>query len=393
MDERQDTTVEALMEHLIEHGPNDMATVFARAFELAMQIERERFLGAGRYERTPGRQGYANGYKPKRIDTPAGTVSVRVPKTADHDGQPFYPQSLERGRRSVRAVMLAVAEMYVKGVSTREAEAVMREFGIESLSSSQVSRAAKLLDDELAAWRNRPLGEIKYLILDARYEKMRHGGIVRDAAVLSAIGIGPDERRRVLGVSVALSEAEVHWRAFLESLQARGLRGVQYIVSDDHAGLRAARRAVFGGATWQRCQFHLAQNAIHHAPNLAVRKRIGAELREIWNAASLAKAETSLAELVTEYRDTAPKLAAWLEDNVPEGLTFFTLPKHHRRRMRTSNPMERSVQQELKRRTVKVRVFPNEAALERLVSAVLVEIDDKWAADTKAYIKWECLDA
>ena len=393
MDERQDTTVEALMEHLIEHGPNDMATVFARAFELAMQIERERFLGAGRYERTPGRQGYANGYKPKRIDTPAGTVSVRVPKTADHDGQPFYPQSLERGRRSVRAVMLAVAEMYVKGVSTREAEAVMREFGIESLSSSQVSRAAKLLDDELAAWRNRPLGEIKYLILDARYEKMRHGGIVRDAAVLSAIGIGPDERRRVLGVSVALSEAEVHWRAFLESLQARGLRGVQYIVSDDHAGLRAARRAVFGGATWQRCQFHLAQNAIHHAPNLAVRKRIGAELREIWNAASLAKAETSLAELVTEYRDTAPKLAAWLEDNVPESLTAFTLPKHHRRRMRTSNPMERSVQQELKRRTVKVRVFPNEAALERLVSAVLVEIDDKWAADTKAYIKWECQDA
>ena len=393
MDERQDTTVEALMEHLIEHGPNDMATVFARAFELAMQIERERFLGAGRYERTPGRQGYANGYKPKRIDTPAGTVSVRVPKTADHDGQPFYPQSLERGRRSVRAVMLAVAEMYVKGVSTREAEAVMREFGIESLSSSQVSRAAKLLDDELAAWRNRPLGEIKYLILDARYEKMRHGGIVRDAAVLSAIGIGPDERRRVLGVSVALSEAEVHWRAFLESLQARGLRGVQYIVSDDHAGLRAARRAVFGGATWQRCQFHLAQNAIHHAPNLAVRKRIGAELREIWNAASLAKAETSLAELVTEYRDTAPKLAAWLEKNVPESLTVFTLPKHHRRRMRTSNPMERSVQQELKRRTVKVRVFPNEAALERLVSAVLVEIDDKWAADTKAYIKWECQDA
>ena len=393
MDERQDTTVEALMEHLIEHGPNDMATVFARAFELAMQIERERFLGAGRYERTPGRQGYANGYKPKRIDTPAGTVSVRVPKTADHDGQPFYPQSLERGRRSVRAVMLAVAEMYVKGVSTREAEAVMREFGIESLPSSQVSRVAKLLDDELAAWRNRPLGEIKYLILDARYEKMRHGGIVRDAAVLSAIGIGPDERRRVLGVSVALSEAEVHWRAFLESLQARGLRGVQYIVSDDHAGLRAARRAVFGGATWQRCQFHLAQNAIHHAPNLAVRKRIGAELREIWNAASLAKAETSLAELVTEYRDTAPKLAAWLEKNVPESLTVFTLPKHHRRRMRTSNPMERSVQQELKRRTVKVRVFPNEAALERLVSAVLVEIDDKWAADTKAYIKWECQDA
>ena len=304
-------------------APADIATVFGRAFELAMQIERERFLRAGPYERTAERQGYANGYKPKRIDTPAGTVTVDVPKTAGHDGAPFYPQSLERGRRSVRAVMLAVAEMYIKGVSTREVEAVMREFGIESLSSSQVSRAAKLLDDELEAWRSRPLGEIRYLILDARYEKMRHGGVVRDAAVLSAIGIGPDERRRVLGVSVALSEAEVHWRAFLESLQARGMRGVDYVVSDDHAGLRAARRAVLGGATWQRCQFHLARNAIHHAPSFAIRKRIGAELRGVWNAASLAKAETALAELVATYRDTAPKLAAWLEESVPEGLAVF----------------------------------------------------------------------
>ena len=222
---------------------------------------------------------------------------------------------------------------------------------------------------------------------------MRHGGVVRDAAVLSAVGIGPDERRRVLGVSVALSEAEVHWRAFLESLQARGLRGVEYVVSDDHAGLRAARRAVLGGATWQRCQFHLARSAVHHAPNLAIRKRIGVELREVWTAGSLAKAETALAELVGTYRDTAPRLATWLEENVPEGLAVFSLPERHRRRLRTSNPMERAVQQELKRRTSKVRVFPNDASLERLVSAVLVEIDDKWAADTKAYIKWECQDA
>jgi putative transposase len=393
MDRQKDTTVEALLEHLIEHGPGDIATVFARAFELAMQIERERFLGAGIYERTAGRQGYANGYKPKRIDTPAGTVTVQVPKTAGHVGEPFYPHSLERGRRSVRAVMLAVAEMYIKGVLTREAEAVMREFGIESLPSTQVSRATKLLDEELEAWRNRPLGECRYLILDARYEKARVCGVVRDVAVLSAVGIGPDERRRVLGVSVALSEAEVHWRDFLRSLHARGLRGVEYIVSDDHAGLQAARRAVFGAAQWQRCQFHLAQNAIHHAPSVAIRKCIGTELRAVWNAGSLAKAETALAELVSAYRDTAPKLAAWLEKAAPEGLAVFALPEHHRRRMRTSNPMERGVQQELKRRTIKVRVFPNEAALERLVSAVLVEIDDKWAADTKAYIKWECQDA
>jgi transposase-like protein len=268
----------------------------------------------------------------------------------------------------------------------------MAEFGIESLSSSQASRAAKLLDDELEAWRNRPLGEIRYLIVDARYEKVRIGGVVRDAAVLSAMGIGPDQRRRVLGVSCALSEAEVHWRGFLESLLERGMRGVQFVVSDDHAGLGAARKAVLGGAIWQRCQFHLAQNAIHHAPNLAIRKRIGAELRLIWNAPDLSTAEENLRRLVEGYRDGAPNLSAWLEDNIPEGLAVFSLPEHHRRRLRTSNPIERAIQQEIKRRTQKVRVFPNEKSLERLVSAILVEIDEKWATADKAYIMWNRQD-
>lgn len=391
MRKSQDTAIEALMEHLIETGADDMASVFANLFDLAMRIERERYLDARHYERTPLRRGYANGTKPKRLDTPAGTVTVNVPKTAGHEA-PFYPGSLERGRRSVRAVMLAVAEMYIKGVSTRGAEAVMKEFGIEGLSSTQVSRAAKLLDDELEAWRERPLGKIRYLILDARYEKQRDNGVVRDAAVLSAIGIGEDERRRVLGVSCALSEAEVHWRDFLESLKARGMHGVQFIVSDDHAGLLAARMAVFGSAVWQRCQFHLAQNAIHHAPNVAIRKRIGAELRAVWNAPDLDSATENLNRLVDSYRDTAPNLAEWLEINVPEGLAVFTLPEHHRKRMRTSNPMERAIQQEIKRRTQKVRVFPNEESLLRLVSAVLVEIDDRWASADKAYITWKNQD-
>ena len=269
----------------------------------------------------------------------------------------------------------------------------MAEFGIESLSSSQVSRATRLLDDELRAWRERPLGKISCLFLDARHERMRHCGVVRDVAVLSAIGIGPDERRRVLGVSVALSEAELHRRGLLESLVARGLRGVTYVVSDDHAGLRAARRAVPGGATWRCGQVHLARNAIHHAPNAEIRKRIGRQLKTVWAVGDLARAETTLADLVAGYRDSAPKLARWLEENVPEGLAVFTLPEHHRKRLRTSNPIERPVQQELKRRTVKIRIFPSEDALLRLVSAVLVEIDEKWASDTKAYIKWECQDA
>ena len=395
MRQEHDTEIERLMEQIISSGSEDMASVFAGLFDLAMRIEREQFLGAGHYERVIGRCGYANGYKAKKLDTPAGTLSLNVPKTAGHledCAEPFYPQSLERGRRSSRAVMLAVAEMYVKGVSTRDAEAVMKEFGIESLSSTQVSRATKLLDEELEAWRNRALGETRYLIVDARYEKARLGGVVRDVAVLSAIGIGPDERRRVLGISVALSEAEVHWRAFLESLLKRGMHGVQFVVSDDHSGLQAARKAVLGGATWQRCQFHLAQNAIHHAPNQNIRKRIGAELRQVWNAPDLATATESLRLLVERHRDKAPNLARWLEDNVPEGLAVFALPEHHRRRLRTSNPIERGIQQELKRRTRKVRVFPNIASLERLVSAILVEIDDKWAAADKCYIKWEKQD-
>ncbi len=166
-----------------------------------------------------------------------------------------------------------------------------------------------------------------------------------------------------------------------------------YVVSDDHAGLRAARRAVLPGATWQRCQFHLALNAIHHAPPLAIRKRLGAELRRIWNAATLVDAEAELRRLVAAYAEAAPDLAAWLDANVAEGLAAFTLPEGHRRRRRTANPIERAVQQELKRRTVKVRVFPSRDALLRLVSAVLAEIDDDWATTDRRYITWEDRDA
>ena len=177
--------------------------------------------------------------------------------------------------------------------------------------------------------------------------------------------------------------------AFLDSLVQRGLRGVRFITSDDHAGLGAARRAVFGGTIWQRCQFHLAQNAVHHAPNAAIRSVIGAELRAVWNARDLNRAKEELRLLVQQYEKTAPGLSRWLERNVPEGLAVFGLPEPHRVKMRTSNPIERSVQQEIKRRTIKVRVFPSVEALLRLVSAILVEIDERWAASTQPYINWK----
>lgn len=387
-----DTTIEAVLEQLMAEGPQAMAGIITTLMNLAMRLEREQFLGAGHYERGPDRRGYANGTKSKRVDTLAGTLTLDVPKTAGTP-EPFYPQSLERGRRSCRAVMLAAAEMYVKGVSTRDVEKVLAEFGIEGLSSTQVSRAAKLLDTDLEAWRRRPLQRFRYLFLDARYERTREHGVAEDCAVLSAIGVDDDGRRRVLGVSIAVSEAEVHWRAFLESLVARGLQGVEFITSDDHAGLKAARKAVLPGARWQRCQFHIAQNAIHHAPNAAARKAIGEELRAVWNALGLEAAEAELRRLVGHYRKDAPKLAAWLETAVPEGLAVFKLPKDHRRRMRTSNPIERSIQQEIKRRTRKIRVFPNEASLERIVSAILVEIDEQWAASQQPYVNWQTTDA
>lgn len=380
-----DRTVDALMEQLIETGPDGIAAAFTAMLNLAMRIERERHIGAQAYERSAGRDGYANGYKSKRIDTPAGTLALQVPKSRGGE-TPFYPQALERGRRSCRAVMLAVAQMYIQGVSTRDVEKVMAEFGLEGLSSSQVSRAAALLDTQLEAWRTRALGDFPYLFLDARYEKVRIDGVVRDAAILSAIGIDEDGKRRVLGICVALSEAEVHWRAFLDSLVARGLRGVRFVTSDDHAGLVAARRAVFPGALWQRCQFHLARNAIHHAPGAATRKAIGRQLRAVWNATDRAAAEAELARIVKDYANSAPKLAAWLERAIPEGLAVFSLPEVHWRRMRTANPIERAIQQEIKRRTRKIRVFPNEAALERLATAILVEIDEKWIATDRAYI-------
>lgn len=239
-----------------------------------------------------------------------------------------------------------------------------------------MSRAAELLDQELNAWRQRPIGEIRYLILDARYEKVRHGGSVVSCAVLIAVGVTDDGRRSVLGVSVSLSEAEVHWRDFLAGLQERGLHGVQGIVSDDHPGLRAALQARFPGVPWQRCQFHLQQNAGHFVPRVDMRAEVAADLRAVFDAPDRTEADRRLEMTVSKYEKSAPKLSAWLAANVPEGLTVFTFPSAHRRRLRTTNLLER-LNKEIKRRTRVATLFPNEASLLRLVSAVLMEISEE----------------
>lgn len=259
------STLNAMTELLIQDGPQAMAQAITVLLNHAMRCEREQVLAAESHQRTDARRGYANGFKPKTLNTRVGELQLRVPQSrnyADADGKPFYPSALERGIRSERALTLAIAEMYVQGVSTRKVTAVLEELCGLEVTSTQISRAAKELDRELEAWRNRPLGEVCYLILDARYEKVRHGGSVVSCALLTAIGVLPSGKRMVLGCSVALSEAEAHWRAFLDRLIARGMRGVRLVVSDDHKGLKAARQAVLTSVPWQRCQFHLIQNAM-----------------------------------------------------------------------------------------------------------------------------------
>lgn len=218
------------------------------------------------------------------------------------------------------------------------------------MSSTQVSRATQSLDEELKAWRHRPIGEIPYLVLDARYEKVRHGGSVVSCAVLIAVGITPKGHRSLLGVSVSLSEAEVHWREFIGSLQVRGLHGVKLIVSDDHPGLKAALQVRFASIPWQRCQFDLQQNASHYVPRLKMRGELAADLRAVFDAPDRTEADRRLEMAIRKYDKSAPKLVAWLSANVPDGLTVFALPAAHRRRLRTSNLLER-INKEIKRRT------------------------------------------
>ena len=352
---------------------------FARLLQLllneAMRLERSTALGAAPYKRTEERKGYANGYKPKTLATRLGALELQVPQV--RGDIEFYPSALERGVRSERALKLALAEMYVQGVSTRKVTQVLEQLCGLEVSSTQVSRCAALLDEELQRWRQRPLGETLHLILDAGYEKVRVSGAVVSCAVLSAIGIDAQGRRSVLGVSVSLSEAEIHWREFLQSLQERGLFGVRLIISDNHAGLKAALQARFAGIPWQRCQFHLMQNALHQVPRQSQRREVAEELRTIFNAPERAEAERRLQEMVRRYQVPMPKLAAWLEENVPESLSVFSVPAEQRRYLRTTNMLER-VNKEIKRRTRVATLFPNEASLLRLVSAVLAEISEEW---------------
>lgn len=368
--------LEAAFAALLANGLDGAGEALRILVNEASKIERAHFLNAQPHERTAERVDYANGFKPKTVMTRVGELTFDIPQVR---GGGFYPSALEKGTRTEQALNIALAEMYVQGVSTRKVtDILVKLLGPEvSISSTQVSRAAGQLDAGLALWRERPLEATPYLFLDARYERVRDGGRLVDCAVLVAVGITTDGHRRVLGVSVALSEAEVHWREFLDSLIRRGLCGVQLIVSDDHAGLKAARRATLPSVPWQRCQFHLQQNAHAYVSRLEQRKAVAQRIRAIFNAPDKVEAERLLRQALDVWQADLPKLAAWAEENLPEGFAVFDLPHSQRVRLRTTNGLER-INRELKRRTRVASIFPNTASCLRLVSALLAECDEAW---------------
>src|SRR5690606_21529268 len=372
------------VELIAEQGLEGLQEAIATLINTAMRLERERHLGAEPYERTEERRGYANGFKPKTVNTRVGELTLAGPQARDGG---FYPAPLEKGLSTERALKVALAEMYVQGVSTGKVARITEQLCGFEVSSTQVSRCAAALDKELDAWRGRPLGAYPYVVLDARYESVRHAGQVVDVAVLIAMGVRGDGQREIVGVSSELSEAEVHWRDFLLELKDRGLHGVKMFVSDDHAGLKAARKAVFPSVPWQRCQFHLQQNAGAYLPRQELRKPVAAAIRDIFNASDAEEAKRLLERFTTKYQSKAPKLAAWAAEALPEGLAVYTLPPSHRRRLRTTNALER-VNKEIKRRTRVATLFPNDRSCERLVTAVAMEISEEWVTG-RIYLNME----
>lgn len=383
----KDNVIEDVMKLLIAYGPEKFKDSMELIYNQAMQIERSQVLQAQPYERNEERLGYANGFKPKKFSTSLGKLDLQIPQVRGDIS--FYPSSLERGCRSEKALKLALAEMYIQGVSTRKVQAITEQLCGTSISSTQVSRLSAELDVSLNAFRERELKDpYRYVYLDARYEKIRHNGSVIDMAVLIALGVNTRTgKREILGISTELSEAEVHWRHFMQSLQKRGLHGVELFISDDHSGLKAARKAAFPSILWQRCQFHFQQNAQSYAPKRSMKKELADAVKYIFNSASKEEAIAKCKAISAKYETAAPAFCEWLEENIEDSLTVFDFPESHRRRIRTSNTLER-LNQEIKRRTRVARLFPNEASCLRLVTAILVEHHDNWVTGKK-YLNFE----
>jgi transposase-like protein len=364
-------------------GEDFLRELVQRTVQQVLEAEMTSFLGAGTYERNGERRGWRNGYKPRTLKTRVGELELMVPK--DRDGE-FQTELFERYQRSEKALVLAMLEMYVGGVSTRKVSAITEALCGLEVSKSQVSALTVKLDAEIAEWRMRPLAQsYPYLVVDARYEKVRQGGAVVSQGVLVACGIDARGYREVLGCWVAESESEASWSAVFAELKQRGLHGVRYVVSDDHAGMVKAIDRHFQGAAWQRCQVHFMRNALSLC-GVAQRPAVLSLMRSVTEATTREAAKNALAAAIVALRTKAPKTALLLEEHGEEILAVYALPESHRKRMRTTNMLERQ-NQELKRRTRVVRVFPHAASCLRLVSALLIETSQQWME--RLYLRME----
>jgi putative transposase len=343
-------------------------------------------LGAEKGERSPRRLGYRSGYYSRSLVTRVGKLELRIPQ--DRQGQ-FSTQIFERYQRSEKALVSALAEMYIQGVSTRKVKAITEELCGHAFSASAISAVNKTLDESLERFAKRPLEEAyPYLVLDARYEKVRQDGVIRSQAVQIAIGINDEGRRQILAVELANRESQTSWKDVLLELKSRGLRGVELVVSDDHPGLKRAIAEVLPEAVWQRCYVHFLRNALDHLPRKAVDDCLQ-ELRWLYDRRDLAEAQKDLAQWLERWGQKYPKLCEWVEENIGETLTFYQLPLQHHKHMKSTNMLER-FNEEIKRRTRVVRIFPNEASCLRLIRALAAETHEDWL-EASRYLNMELL--
>jgi len=351
-----------------------------------LEAEISRYLGAEPYERTGARQGHRNGAKPRTMKTRLGELEFAVPQAREGG---FRPTLFERYQRTEKALLMTLQEMFVKGISTREVNDVLEAMGGFEVSPGLVSRAAAELDEQVRRWRERPLAarEYPYLIIDARYEKVRRGGRIESTAVLVICGIDEQGRRDVLGYWLGNSESEANWGEAFADLKERGLKGVELVVSDAHAGLRKALAKHFQGAAWQRCQVHLMRELLNRAA-WPERKELAADLRAIYASEEKEQCLATAEAVAGKWEQRLPKMARALRAGVEDTLAVLAWPREHRRRLRTTNMIERQ-NREFRKRTRKVSIFPNEGSAARLYGAMCLELSERWQGEDKRYLNME----
>jgi putative transposase len=362
------------MKSVLMEQKDFLVPMVQEAVQTILEVEMEECLQAGKHERSESRLGYRSGYYRRRLITRVGTMVLRVPQ--DRAGQ-FSTQVFEQYQRSEKALVAALAQMYVQGVSTRKVAAITEELCGHEFSASSISTITARLDAQLEQFSRRRLeAEFPYVILDARYERVREGGVIVSRAILIALGIDWEGRRQVLAVEYANRESQGSWKEFLLQLKARGLNGVQFVVSDDHPGLKAAIREVLPGVWWQRCYVHFLRNALDYLPRKADDDCLQ-ELRWMYERRNVEEARRDLKQWLEKWSGKYPKLCAWVETNIEETWTFYRLPLAHHKHLKSTNLLER-FNQEIKRRTLVVRIFPDEASCLRLVRAVAAEQHEEW---------------